>query len=193
MTDPKLAPFSLPVWRALALYSAGRGGEAVALLRERIDVDALDAPLQQAAIRLLRGRPELAPLLQNALGPGYLPLYTATWAPLLADDPRRPTTLRALLEHPPRLDLPSEPPLAAAILELRVARVAAFAQLGQPARAARELAHIDLTQAAATRETRAPLRASLPRLAALELAGGDQDHGEGVRMQPGVSEPHAHR
>lgn len=31
MTDPKLAPFSLPVWRALALYSAGRGGEAVAL------------------------------------------------------------------------------------------------------------------------------------------------------------------
>ena len=165
-------PPELPVWRALALHSAGRGGEAVALLRERIDVDALDAPLQRAAIRLLRGRPELAPLLQNALGPGYLQLYTATWAPLLADDLRRPTTLRALLEHPPRLDLPSEPPLAEAILQLRVARVAAFAQLGQPARAARELAEIDLTQAAATRETRAPLRASLPRLAALELAGG---------------------
>ncbi|MBK9754410.1 MAG: protein kinase [Nannocystis sp.] len=166
------APPELPVWRALALATAGRGGEAVALLRERIDIDALDAPLQRAAIRLLRGRPELAPLLQDALGPGYLPLFVAAWAPLLANDLRRPTTLHALLEHPPRLDLPTEAPLSEAILALRVARVAAFAQLGQPARAARELAEIDLTQAAATRETRAPLRAALPRLAALELAGG---------------------
>ena len=164
------------MWRALALYTAGRAGEAVALLRERIDAQALDAPLQRAAIRLLRGRPELAPLLQDALGPGYLQLFTATWGPLLADDLRRPTTLRALLQHPPRLDLPpTEAPLAKEILHLRVARAAAFAQLGQSARAAHELAQIDLTQAAATHETRAPLRAALPRLAALELADGHPD------------------
>jgi len=171
------APLELPVWRALALHDAGRSGEAVALLRARIDVRAPEAPLQLAAARLLRGRPALASLLQDALGPDYLPLFAAAWAPLLVDDPRRPTTLRALLEHPPRLDLVADEPgpLAALTLRLRVARVAAFAQLGQPARAARELAQIDLRVAAAGRESRATLAASLPRLAALELGDGHID------------------
>ena len=167
------APPELPVWRALALHSAGRSGEAVALLRAQIDVRDLETPLQLAVARLLRGRPTVAPLLQDALGPDYLPLFAATWAPLLVDDLLRPTTLRALLEHPPRLDLaPDEPGAATPMLRLRVARVAAFAQLGQPARAARELAKIDLRQAAAGRTNRATLVASLPRLAAQELRDG---------------------
>jgi tRNA A-37 threonylcarbamoyl transferase component Bud32 len=176
------APPELPVWRALALFRAGRDGEAASLLRTSLDLRARTAPVYLAAIRMLGARPELTSLLRGALGPGYLQLFWDTWSPLAARDLRRPKVLRAVAEHSPALDLAVaadapglDLPFADVVVLLRSLRAAVFIALNQPARARRELAVLDIQQAARNRDARAVLTTSLARLAAQELADGHVD------------------
>ena len=178
--DPTPPPGSA-AWRALALFTASRDAEAVALLRVSLDLRAPQAPAYLAATRLLRARPGLAPLLREALGPGYLQLFWATWSPLAARDVRRPTVARALVEEAPRLDLVAAadtPGLAQpddAVLLLRAVRTAAFVGQHQLVRARRELAGLDVRRASQSRHGRGVLAASLAAMAAQELADGDID------------------
>ena len=175
-------PPELPMWRALALFTAGRDAEAVRLLRASIDLRAPTSPVYVAASRLLSARPELTSLLRDALGPGYLQLFWDTWSPMAARDVRRPTIIHAVTEHSPALDLAVAAdapglgvPFAEVVAVLRALRAAVFIDLNQPDRARRELAALDMTQAAANRDARAVLTGSLARLAAQELAGGHVD------------------
>ena len=166
------APDELPLWRAAAHARADLFPAAVVDLRAALGADA--GPRHAAATRLLRSDSDtFAPLLREALGPRYLPLFVDTWHDTILGEPRNGPLIRALLHHMPALPADTDPQLR---LDLQLARATALAHLRDNARAHHELAAVDpavLTASAGAQSTHRRLQL---RLAALDAAEGQLNH-----------------
>ena len=167
LAEPGLAP----LWRAFALSELGRWPDASEELR-RVSVDDPEVRADLATLLRTRG-PTIAPILRAALGRRYLRL---AWEAIEAAVTQHPddrligrvltTAFAELDEVEPHPDPRERPILARLLLE----RGRAWARLGQPERARRDL------------ERAALLRGPTPdglaledievELAALALAGG---------------------
>lgn len=139
---PADAPRGTGVWRAVGLAEAGRTAEAVAQLRalRRSDPDVKRELIQGLRTDL----PTFGPVVFETVGLGYYPLFRSAFQVPIFAHPDDPTLTSALTTGLPALESAArvsadDPVLRDALSVLLAARGRAWAALGQPAAARRDL------------------------------------------------------
>ena len=177
------APEELPLWRVLALLAADEAPQAAAVLVGTPGLQARDSPAYKIVLRLLRARSDaFAPVLRAAVGPGYLQIFDDAWRDAILGGQFDVPLMRALLEHPPRLDdddtaLPDREQRRLVVSILQLTRAAIYAELRHTASAHQALERVDLDLVVAQLpDLHKRLGMLLLRLAVLDLADDHIDH-----------------